>query len=446
MRHRLLAAFLMCTITLVHGQAPDGQPAVRLNKRTESLLQQKILPGYRLSNRLQLLEGLSSATARLKPDQLQAFEERLRMLGLPNSAKLMVDAYMSLLTQGRNDDLPKPKTPEIVVMVPELENSIKEVLVAVNDSVTTIDPLPNLDRMEDYEGLFWEIHVLENKIVNAANFARYGAYLIEQADKQKSRGFEDQLKQLSTNFEEHVEDLKIASRDLQERKLEFRVGRMELAKKVLGDNASFMERIRAAFAGQLDAAMFGRMFAAVDAVANAAGADEEPQGLPEFKRPRLQDDQLRQHVVDLAEEIDALSGDLKHKSQLFFVGTHWWLRGRYGRGTDNGGLLKSTRSVVDPQFQFPLFIPEAMGEPGHKLVRNPEWGKSVDGVVAEVPAFLRVKNESGLKPEVPRRHHFAWMFEYRQVGPGKTTDYESELIENRLLSRTVKTIKTNRFY
>ena len=41
--------------------------------------------------------------------------------------------------------------------------------------------------------------------------------------------------------------------------------------------------------------------------------------------------------------------DLLEKSRLLYTGLHWWLRGRYGKGTDGFGLLKSPAAMKSEQ-------------------------------------------------------------------------------------------------
>lgn len=400
--------FAFCFALLIQStnaqDANDFKPAPKLSKRAQSLLEQKIVPAYRLGDPLQLANGLASVTSRMKPEQLAAFDEQLRMLAMPTAGKMMVDSYMSLLTQGQIDGLPEPGVREIVTMVPALDTSIMDVLRGIDESVATVDPLPVLEKLEDYEGLLWEIHVLENKIKYTFNYARYGVALIEQAKKKRSRGFEEQLEKLAVDFEGRVDELEAAQWDLHQRKMEFRLDRLDLAKRVLvAADSSFIEKLQAAFAGQLDAAAFSERFAL-----------PEPRA---FDRERLADTQLRENVKSLADGIEGLSGDLKEKSNLLFRGLHWWQRGRYGSGPEQGGMLKNVRVVNDDRFLFPLFIPEDMGKPPFELIRNPDW--DVSGTAAadpEMKPYVRVRSADGLKPDVPRRHHFAWMFEYRQHG------------------------------
>lgn len=324
----------------VTGQA--AKPLPKLSNRIESLIEQKILPAYQRGDRLELLKALSSATARMKSAQLEAFDEHLRTLSMPPAGRLMVDGYLSLLTQGQANDLPNPDLRQVLVMLPDLDARINDVIVEVDRSAATLEPLPKLETLEDYESLFWEIHVLQNKLKNAANYARYGAKLVADSKKKKQiRNLSEQLAKLEA-FGNPLEQLQEIYKDLEQRELESRLNRMELSLVVLQSNNAFIERLQAAFAGQQDSLVLKRVL-----------SGSEPTA---FDRERLNAPDLKQTVEQLAQRTDALSGDLKEQSQQFFGGLHWWLRGRFGSGPEQQGLLKNVRVVNDDGLLFPLFI------------------------------------------------------------------------------------------
>lgn len=256
MRFRIfgLSALLLAVAT-VWGQEPPPT-AGKLGRRVQSLVDRQIGPAYAEGGRLQLLDGLSSVTARMKPAQRQALDRYLQRSGMPPSGKMMVDCYLSLVTQGYVRSLPSPSLRDVMAMVPEMSNVIDEVLDEVDQSVVTLEPLPVLASMEDYEGLFWEMHVLKNRIEQAGNYARYGAQLLDRAQNSRTRVHEDDIETLVSGFGERVQQLQAAYDDLQQRQFDFRLDRMEVARMTLESSDDVMERMRAAFAGQLDARMF----------------------------------------------------------------------------------------------------------------------------------------------------------------------------------------------
>ena len=72
------------------------------------------------------------------------------------------------------------------------------------------------------------------------------------------------------------------------------------------------------------------------------------------------------------------------------MGLQWWLRGRYGRGPEGFGLLKSELALASPQAQMMLYMPPETPRPNDSSTTDPV-------------------------PQYDRRHHYIWMFEYRRV-------------------------------
>ncbi len=469
-----LSVLTLLVASTAYGQRQQPDVPVKLSRRAESLIERQILPAFRAGDRQQLLAGLSDATQRMNPEQLEAFDERLQALGMQPAGTMMVDGYQSLLTQGVTD-LPSPSIRELLVMVPAMSDAMDAVLDEVHNSVATLEPVPVLESMEDYEGLFWEMHVLKNRMEQAGNYARYGTHLLDQARmtmdrsrKTKSSELASQIDGLTADFEDRVNQLKTAYDDLQQRQFEFRLNRMELARSTLASSDDFMDRVRAAFAGQLDARMFQKQFAMMNAEEQQGGAAAQSKtarktarktrvaaqgaapiqsGSVKFERERLKDPELMQDVAMLANQIDELSGEeLKEKSRLLVLGTHWWLRGRYGSGPEQGGLLKNIRVIDDDRHLFPLFMPEAIGKPRYELVRNLNWQPSDDdgeGSSTTQP-YLRTESSRNVQPDYPRRHHYGWMFEYRRP-IGQTQSEQSGLVERTTEVVTTKTT-SDRFY
>ena len=65
---RALLVFFLCgTVTQALAQVAEGQPPVKLQKRTETIIDRQIIPAYQQSDRLALLKALTKATRPLKP-------------------------------------------------------------------------------------------------------------------------------------------------------------------------------------------------------------------------------------------------------------------------------------------------------------------------------------------------------------------------------------------
>jgi hypothetical protein len=162
--------------------------------------------------------------------------------------------------------------------------------------------------------------------------------------------------------------------------MELRLQRLQFAHCTLADSEDLRQRIFAAYAVDFD----GQVLSAFLQQARKSQA----QGGFALSRPRLRDDRLPAKVQKLAESGRDLAGDLVEKSRLFFDGLHWWMRGRYGRGTEGNGLLKSPEALNSPLAQMALFMPTEPPQPIDPFA---------DG-------DLRT-------PEVDRRHYYTWATE-----------------------------------
>jgi hypothetical protein len=144
---------------------------------------------------------------------------------------------------------------------------------------------------------------------------------------------------------------------------------VEAAQIVLSDSKDLKLRILAAYALDFDGDYLAEVFA-------------QPR---DFQRERLREPDLPEHIKAVVADGRQQAGDLLAKSRFFFEGLHWWLRGRYGRGTHDQGLLKGPDALNSREALLTLMMPSEMPRP-------------VD------PA----KATSIPTPTVERRHHYVW--------------------------------------
>ena len=89
----------------------------------------------------------------------------------------------------------------------------------------------------------------------------------------------------------------------------------------------------------------------------------------------------------------AAGAELLLKGELLFEGLHWWLRGRYGRGSEGGGLFKNKQVLRNPALRFGLSMPTDPPRP------------TVPGVVSRYEPV----------PFADRRHHYVWAWENQGI-------------------------------
>jgi hypothetical protein len=191
----------------------------------------------------------------------------------------------------------------------------------------------------------------------------------------------EQRRPLEMNYAELEGQLELYGRAVQEREMELRLRRLELARETLAKPQLTRERWFAAGAWGVDAFLLEEF-------------------LPKLKgekalRETLRSVDLAKRVERLASESSKLAGDLTARVSLFNVALHWWLRGRYGQGTEFYGLAKSAAAMRSPSGEFALTMPSAIPRPTDPT--DPSYFTSA-GV-----------------PQYDRRHHYWWGWENRRV-------------------------------
>jgi hypothetical protein len=180
--------------------------------------------------------------------------------------------------------------------------------------------------------------------------------------------------------------------ELNERSVELRVNRVAFAEEVLDKERELKERFLAAYAAGVDGELL-----------LAGLADEQgPYKRGEFQREKLRSPTLPMELREQVDHAKALAGDLIKKSELLFVGLHWWRRGRYGRGTEGNGLLKPAEALRKLQAQLALFMPRVSPAPSDPL----KGGRPT--------------------PDYDRRHHWTWAWEDRKFTTSPTSSSSSQ--------------------
>jgi hypothetical protein len=168
--------------------------------------------------------------------------------------------------------------------------------------------------------------------------------------------------------------------DLEEREAELRINRLSFSLGVLQNPQLSEERVLAAFASEFDGRLIKEFF------------DQAKKSRRNFSRDLLKDPATDGRVATERRRAHELAGDLGGKSQLLFEGLHWWMRGRYGRGPEVGGLAKSVLALRTPQGQLGLYMPIDIPTPTDATV----------GPSQRVPTY-------------DRRHQYLWAMEDRRV-------------------------------
>jgi hypothetical protein len=377
----LLELVVVAVLTAVNASSA----AAELTSKQQATVDQ-LISFHSRGNSVALLKSAATLTRRAKPEQLDAINEYLHEQDGPPICELMADTRLKLVLQGQTKHLPKPTQQETLLTIPRINDIVSEAVDAVDDQAILQDPLPTYDSLDEYEKLLWDVHVLENNLRNALNIATYGDQMMTFAKRFKPDSMTAQQQAIAqTNFTEQIGALRQKTREIAERKAEVRLNRLMLAGEVLYDSTDFRLRFTAAHVVDLDGELLAEFL-------------DAHKGGP-FSRTRLKEPDLANTIADEVALLRTEAGDLIAKSRLFYTGLHWWQRGRYGRGSEGNGMLKSAQATKSAAAAFGLFMPTETPIPTDPY----ETGR------------YQV-------PQVDRRHHYAWMYEYRQIERHRRTD------------------------
>lgn len=361
---------------------PNAPPV--LNPQVMKTMRTQLVPAFFRGDRNALLETLAALLPRLNEAERKEFNLHLTTFQVPPVEQILMETRLGMVVQRASKGVKPPARGELLILIPELQKRIQETIAAARSHPGLQEALPRQRDFVDYERLFWKIHVLEQQLENARRLADFGNAQASRAKRFARRGKADERRLLRTSFAQADRQLDSLQKDLRERKLELRVQRLELAHQMLKASEDLRERLDAAFVSSQDGRLLSAFFA------TRKKSRERTGSLPELRRERLRDPELPETVKRLTSESAEAAGDLVEKGNLLYVGIHWWLRGRYGRGTEGGGLLKSRQALQTPNGLFPLFMPAEIYAPDKEQT-------------------------TPTQPQIDRRHHYVWAFEPRRI-------------------------------
>lgn len=278
------------------------------------------------------------------------------------------EVWLKLIEQGLAPSAANVHPQDAVVLLSTIKARINQILADGNKHRAFDKNVPAT--LNDFEELFWSMHVFGNQLTSAGRFFKYSQELLPTAKKYKPRKNDNvDATILQTDWATSSAEIIELRQRFAERDRDLRVARLMLIDKVMTESKDAAERLLAAL--QLD--MDG-----------------------EFLLPLLAKDKTfpvyqTEKVNETITHARAMAGhDFLKKSRWLFTGLHWWVRGRYGMGTAGNGLLKSPAALKSPEAMFGLLMPIHTPIPTAPSERNPV-------------------------PFVDRRHHYLWQFETRQV-------------------------------
>jgi hypothetical protein len=393
-KQRLQLMVILLGFVLAPNPAParaEDEAAPGLHKNVMAYLQQNVAPYVQRGDSFAIVTQLAPLVARLTPSEFKEVDEQFREWNLPSADAVLLDARLDLLQQGFGDQLPKVGKREAALTAAEITRRIQEVLDTIQKHTLFQEKTTQFYSFAAYERGFWDLHVFDNQLQGVAMLAKYGEQISKRLPRPKSDAAQPAGSRNRTDaaskppleeFPEFGRRINVLYEDLQERKIELRIQRCDFAYQLLTSGGSFIDRLQAAFFMDLDGELIATFFA------------KHPQPVT-FRRAKLRDPELAANYRNKVEHIRRDYADTITRGQLLFEGLHFWMRGRYGTGTDGYGLLKPVLATVSDEAAFGLYMPVEPPLPTDPMVAQPTGTNS----------YI---------PQVDRRHHYIWMYEYRQ--------------------------------
>ncbi len=354
-----------------------------LSPRLVSSLQTQVAAAYFRGDPAATLEAIGEVLPKLDDIQFIEANDVLAALSAPGLDQMLIEARLSVVIRGLSQGVKPPGQHELLVIIPETERRVQKAIDTAGGHVAMQPALPAPSKFSEYEELFWRVHVLEQQLTNAIRFAEFGRRLNGRAKRFVRRANDEQRAVLETSFEDKGAKAKGLMQELEERKIELRIQRIELALHKLVTSEDRREKLEAAYVAGHDGELLNAFF-------DDLAAQRKQGKTVSLRRSGLRGTEIESEVRELTDTALQSAGDLAEKGRLLYTGIHWWLRGRYGRGPDGGGLLKPLTALRSPLDMFRLYMPEQLYD----------FDKS---------------QALQLKAPINRRHHYVWAFEPRRI-------------------------------
>lgn len=392
-------------------RAKAAAPA-KLTPNQQEWLKERVLPALSVGNSLGVVTLIRDMLPKLSPSTRQVMNDWLAEQKAPSLERMLADARLALLRQG-DKKAPPPSTHELPLLIEQYDRQINELLEEAKSKPIFDEQLPAPNTMVAFRDLLWSAHVLNNTLRNAAFLATQSEAIVKSAPGSRSKRSTDvEQPDAAEKFQDARQRAGAMYRDLVERAFELRVRRIEFALQLLETSPDLKERFLAAAAIGTDGEQVKQFLA-------------QPNR-PEFQRERLQQAGLETDVTSQLNRAHNLAGDLIIKARQLFAGLHWWRRGRYGRGPEFFGMVKSSAAQTNPVANIALVMP----------------------LVAPQPTDPMQTGGIGT-PDLDRRHHYWWSWENASFETMKTKSsietHTSRTYDTRKLSHFDGLIN-NRFY
>lgn len=339
-----------------------------------------LLVAFRSRQFTMFVQGAADLLNRSGRDMRLSIDQYLKQQKMPTLATLIGRVRIEATQSGVT--LPTPTWNEIRGILPEVVAQTDSLIRELQSDLLKSSEVTPPEKFSGYVNQLWKLHVARNRLNAMIRVVGETELLVNKFSRRLDKVDQDESPAL---YQATEYDLASANkqmmrmiREIDEHEAALRVLRVDDANARIIAGGNFADQFDAAFALAFDSLFFQEFY---------AKAKKENR---QFINPDLNDQALLQIVSDLVESAKTRNPSLFEKAALFHVGSHWWLRGRYGQGPLASGLLKPAAAAKNEQARFALFMPVRMptaeqliGDQNPKpVIRRHEyvWALGDDGV------------------------------------------------------------------
>ena len=359
-----------------------GQESKPLSKKIIRQVVEVVVPAIKSGNEIAFLNASMGLIESSSPENLAAIDELCREQGVETLQKYFADLVLAKTSEGIDPSSALSDLNMSKVVFDGVLRQMEEFEKSLADHVVMEEPLVVPSDFQESEEVFWEIHVLHNEFDNVARKVELGHAILRHHEKKLRRKNEGEL--LAEKLATREEQLTDKYNQIAERAADLRLQRFNSAHAALSDPASKED-----FELMLTSAM------SLEQDGSVLTAFLEDKGVDSGKVPSrdsLKVEGLREQVETMLVSGRKSAGDVAVKANLFRNGLHYWLRGRYGAGSEVGGLVKAEGATQSAVAMEMLYMPKDMKKP-----------------------ISMFHSEEETTPGYERRHYYTWAAEYRPV-------------------------------
>jgi hypothetical protein len=353
-----------------------AQGRVNFPRDIKEALDQTIIPMCQADRQAEAFEAIQTIVYRSTLEQLGEIENYCQAQGVVSIKKIFVDELIKRVQEGRMQLDSAVPYEQAVYISSGVSDYVERELSEVENFAFLNDNFVLPEDWRQAEQLFWDAHVINNRLTNIGSIAQFARTLVFdyyqlalKNDKQNRLPALEPLVGFPDKFAAEFYRFKTNDVFHHVTQLKFAAGRLK-------ESTDFEDRLYAAYAVH-DAETKIRDF-----------YNEVPSTM--VTRPEFLEKGYRDSLSQLVAQAKTDGVDVMDKAIRLRVGTHWWLRGRYGMAQMANGLLKVPEAMNNRDLMFGLYMPKKPDKPITRYLPEEETIKGYD-----------------------RRHYYGWAVEYR---------------------------------